>query len=76
MNNQFNAIVQTIFHVDPSEIRDDMTPADIPQWDSMNYLLFIAELEKTFNMTFEMNEVLSAQTLGDIRRIVQARTQQ
>jgi acyl carrier protein len=39
----------------------------IKEWDSMNYLLFIAELEKEYNVSFSMDEVMGATCLGDIR---------
>ena len=50
-----------------------MSSKDIADWDSMNYLLFIAELEKEYQMSFSMDEVMNAQTLGDIRKVVEAR---
>lgn len=69
----FNDIVSARFGIPESEIRDDLTGKDVPEWDSMNYLLFIAELEKEFGLSFTMDEVLGVQTLGDLRRLVEAR---
>lgn len=69
----FNKIVADIFKVEESAVRDDMSSKDIPAWDSMNYLFFIAELEKAFDLSFSMDEVMKAQTLGDIRQAVIAR---
>lgn len=63
----FETIVQDMLHIEPREGMDALTPKDIPDWDSMNYLLFIAELEKEYSVTFTMDEVLSAQSLGDVR---------
>ena len=69
----FDEILADIFKMKKEDIRDDMSSKDIPEWDSMNYLLFIAELEKEFNMSFTMDEVLNAATIGDIRKAVDAR---
>ena len=69
----FNQIVQDIFSLNAEDIRDGMSSKDIPEWDSMNYLLFISELEKEFSVSFSMDEVISAETLGDIRKIVEDR---
>lgn len=69
----FHDIVEEILHISKADIRDELTSSDVPEWDSMNYLLFIAELEKEFAMSFTMDEVLNAQTLGDIRALVEAR---
>lgn len=67
----FNQIVQELFSVKEEDIKDELSSKDIPNWDSMNYLLFIAELEKEFSMSFSMNEVMNAQTLGDLRVLVE-----
>ena len=69
----FNQIVAQIFQLQEEAVIDSMSSKDIVDWDSMNYLLLIAELEKEFNMTFSMDEVMNAQTVGDIRRIVESR---
>ena len=69
----FENIVSTMFKMPPADVRDAMTPKDIPAWDSMNYLLFVAELEKNFNVSFSMDEVLSAKTLGDLKATLRAK---
>ena len=67
----FNQIVQETFSISEKEIKDELSSKDIPDWDSMNYLMFIAELEKEFSMSFSMDEVINAQTLGDLRELVE-----
>jgi acyl carrier protein len=39
----------------------------------MNYIFFIAELEKHFGVTFSMDEVMSINCIGDLRKIVEER---
>lgn len=67
----FNNIAAELFDLNEEEIRDNLSSKDIPNWDSMNYLLFISELEKNFGISFTMDEVMNAQTLGDLRAIVE-----
>jgi acyl carrier protein len=69
----FNTIVSEIFKIPEEQITDSLSSKDISEWDSMNYLFFIAELEKNFNLSFAMDEVMNAQTLGDLRKIVEQR---
>lgn len=69
----FNQIVHEVLKIPEDNIKDDLSSKDIPNWDSMNYLLFIAELEKQFNMSFSMDEVVNAQSIGDVRKIVEER---
>ena len=63
----FETVVEEMLHIPPQDDMDMLTPKDIPDWDSMNYLLFIAELEKEYGVSFTMDEVLSAKSLGDVR---------
>lgn len=63
----FNTLVFEHFKIAAGEAADTLSAKDIPEWDSMNYLLFIADVEKEYNVSFSMDEVLGAQTLGDVR---------
>jgi acyl carrier protein len=70
---KFNAIASKAFNIELEKVRDTLTPKDIPEWDSMNYLLFISELEKQFNVSFSMDEVLNAKSLGDVKKALQTK---
>lgn len=69
--DRLSPIVQAIFHTPPHDIVDAMSPATTPTWDSMSFLLFIAELEKEFSISFSVQDVLSVENLGDIKRLLQ-----
>ena len=69
----FNEIAEDLLKIEKGNVSDTLTPSDVPGWDSMNYLLFIAELESVYGFSFSMDEVLNAKTLGDIHDIVRAR---
>ncbi len=70
----FNQIVNEILKIPEENIKDELTPKDIPDWDSMNYLLFIAELEKEFNVSFSMDEVMNANSLGTVKAILKLKS--
>ena len=65
--DKFNKILSRIFKIPAKDIRDSMTSKDIPDWDSMNFLMFIAELEKEFKVSFGMNEILKVDSVGAIK---------
>jgi len=69
----FDDIVFEQLGIPKESIKDSLTPNDVPNWDSMNYLLFIAELEEEYGICFSMDEVLSANTLGAIKEHVRAK---
>lgn len=70
----FNTLVTEHFKIASADITDALSAKDIPEWDSMNYLLFISDVEKEYGVSFSMDDVLGAQTLGDIRTMLEART--
>ncbi|MGH7246333.1 MAG: acyl carrier protein [Candidatus Levyibacteriota bacterium] len=69
----FNSIASAILKIPEAEITDALTPKDIPDWDSMNYLLFIAELEKEYNVSFTIDETLNADSLGAVKNILRSK---
>ncbi|MFA5942635.1 MAG: acyl carrier protein [Candidatus Paceibacterota bacterium] len=69
----FNTLVVEHFKLTPADITDTLSSRDVPEWDSMNYLLFIAALEKEFNISFTMDEVLGIATLGDVRKLLEGK---
>ena len=69
----FNQIVNKMFKIKEEDIKDSLTPKEIPNWDSMNYLLFIAELEKEFGVSFTMDEVMNTKSVGDLKTILKSK---
>lgn len=69
----FKQIVSETFSIGEDTVTDSLSSHDIANWDSMNYLMFIADLENEFSVSFSMDEVMNAKTLGDIRLIVESR---
>ena len=39
---------------------------DIDNWDSLTHVLLLHEIEKTFNIQFELEELISFKTVEDI----------
>lgn len=60
-------VIAHVLHIDPSDITDASSPNNIENWDSFNGLLLVAELEKTFNVSFSMDEIVVVKNVGDIK---------
>jgi acyl carrier protein len=69
----FEEIIHQVFKVPVAEVHDEMSSQNISDWDSMNYLLLIAELEKRFGLSFTMDEAMNSKCVGDIRSVIKAR---
>lgn len=67
---ELDKIISTVFGVEGELLDDNMSAHEIPSWDSMAQFRLIVEIEKTFSLVIEYDEIFSMNTLGDIRRIV------
>jgi acyl carrier protein len=47
-------------------ITDSMSPGDIKKWDSLNHVILISEIEKVFDIRFELQDMLESRSVGDI----------
>lgn len=70
---KLNKIIVDIFKLAPDKIKDSLKLEEIPDFDSMNFLLFIAEIENQFKLSFNMDEVLKAKSLGDVKNMLRLR---
>ena len=60
----------TIFHETFSDntivLRDDMTAADVENWDSLTHMLMITKVEETFGIKFKLRELNKLKNVGDL----------
>ena len=59
-------IIANIFELDPSQIKKEMTPADIETWDSLSQLNLISSIENEFQIKLEIDEIFTVMKIGDI----------
>jgi acyl carrier protein len=72
--DQIYDIVILVFRriIDPRiEVNAGTASRDVHNWDSLNHVMFIAEVEKTFGIRFELTDMLEMRTIGDICRGVE-----
>ena len=61
-------LLARVFGVDVQSISDASSPETIESWDSFNGLVLVDELEKAFNISFTMDEILDVKKVADIKR--------
>ena len=59
-------IIAKNFELDPSQIKKEMTPADIETWDSLSQLNLVSAIEKEFQIKLEIDEIFTVMKIGDI----------
>ncbi len=65
-------IIQDQFKPD-IQINTETQPSDVDGWNSLGHLQLIVRLEQELNLSFELDELIEMQSVGDIVRIVEQR---
>jgi acyl carrier protein len=72
-NNSFEKIIKLVQEVfqevlDDStlEIKYETTSKDIPDWDSLNHIALVINIEKKFNIRFTAKEIQDFKNVGEM----------
>lgn len=64
---KLTTLIARVLNVDENILNDNSSPETISEWDSLNGILLVIELEKNFNVKFTMDEVVAVQKVSDIK---------
>lgn len=67
---RIKSVLSKVLQIDENSITDETSPENVDTWDSFNALLLISEFEKTFNMSFNIDEVMAIKCVGDIKKLL------
>lgn len=59
-----------MFHVKEREIPENISKDNTPEWDSLNHLLLLTEVEKQFKFKFTASETVKIKSLKDIETVL------
>ncbi|MBO6660502.1 MAG: acyl carrier protein [Roseivirga sp.] len=63
-------IVSEVFEVPLTEINDEKTLQGFESWDSMTHMMLITTLEDSLNIRFEGEEIITVETIGQLKGLV------
>jgi acyl carrier protein len=61
-------LLSKILEIPAKSINDKTAPENVESWDSFNGLMIATELERVFEATFTIDEVISVKNVGDIKK--------
>jgi len=64
---------KSAFDVEPGTITLDTSPDDVPAWDSMGHVNLASSLERTFGLTFDVDDLMAMENVREICRVVQSK---
>jgi acyl carrier protein len=67
------ASFQSAFDIDPHTITIDTVPEDVPSWDSMGHVTLASSLERMFDLTFDVDDLMEMENVREICRVVQSK---
>jgi acyl carrier protein len=68
-------IFHEIFNDNNIVLRDDMTAADVENWDSLTHMLMITKVEEVFGIKFKLKELNKLKMVGDLISIIESKLQ-
>jgi acyl carrier protein len=72
---QVNEIFVEVFENHTIVISGATTAADIPEWDSLNHIMLVVEIERKFNIRFVSGEVSGFRNVGEMCEAIRAKMQ-
>jgi acyl carrier protein len=64
--DELNQVFRQVFNNPSLVVSPQTTAADIRNWDSLNHMHLIAEVEEHFNCEFSFDEVVNFKNVGDM----------
>ena len=65
-----NQILTDIFGMTADQNSDETSILSLPNFDSMNHMIFITQLEEQFNIELTGDEITDMFTIGDIKKVL------
>lgn len=73
ITEKLTAIFQEVFNDNNIVLRDDMTAADVDNWDSLTHMLMITKVEEEFGVKFKLKELNKLKMVGDLLNNLEAK---
>ena len=66
----FESLLMEAFDIKREEIKDDTTPDDLENWDSIVHMDLCAKFEESFDISLDVEEITEMQTLGLMKEVL------
>jgi acyl carrier protein len=68
IDKKLKDILAKVLLIDKSKIDDEMSRKSVEEWDSMAHLMLVSEIESTFEVTMDDDDIMEIQTVADIKK--------
>jgi len=67
-DKKLKEILAKVLLIHESQINDDMSRKTVKEWDSMAHLMLVSEIESTFEVIMDDEDIMEIQTVADIKK--------
>ena len=68
---KISEIVMDVTDAEDVVLTDSSVPADVEDWDSLNHIQIVVEIEKEYGIRFSTQEIQSFQNVGDVANMIE-----
>lgn len=66
MQEKILALIEESLEMEAGSLKADAMIEDIPEWDSLKFLMIISDLEDTLGVTIPIDEAVEIKSVADI----------
>jgi acyl carrier protein len=73
VHDELEELIRTLFHDDDIVLSGDLTPADIPGWDSLAQVNLIFSIEEAFDIELTDDDLADFDTIAQLERTIECK---
>jgi acyl carrier protein len=73
LNDRLAALFEKVFGIDAADFSTGLTPEDVLRWDSLGHMTLVMDMEDSFGIHFEVDEIAEMTSAGKILEILRAK---
>ena len=71
IKQKLTIIFRDVFEDESIIVTEQMTAAEVTNWDSLSNVMMIVNVEKTFNIKLKLKEIINMKNVGDLISTIQ-----
>lgn len=73
IDEKVKVVLAEVLQVSPAIITDDLAMQDVDAWDSLKHMELIVALEDAFGLQLSFEEIVTMQSVGKIKLVLEER---
>lgn len=73
MDTKLHSIIAETLHLPLGQVMDELEMSQVESWDSLQHMNLIASLEQAFGAEFTFEEIISMQSVAEIKRVLRSK---